>query len=169
MDGLLNDPGAGEADGRAWLGNVDVAQHRERRGDAAGRRVREDDDVGQAGLAHLVDGDDRTRHLHEAEDALLHAGAAGRRDRDQRRLLQLGQLGGGDHRLADGQAHGPAHEVEVERGDDDGLATHRAVGDDDRLLLLGLLLVFAQPVRVALDVAKLQPGSTVTCGSSIRV
>ena len=50
-DGLLDDARAGEADQRARLGDVDVAEHGVGGGDAAGGRVGEDDDVGQPGLA----------------------------------------------------------------------------------------------------------------------
>jgi hypothetical protein len=46
-DGLLDDARAGEADQGARLGQMDVAQHGVGGGDAAGRRVGEDHDVGQ--------------------------------------------------------------------------------------------------------------------------
>ena len=49
-DGLLDHPLAGEADQRARLGDLDVAEHRVGGGDAAGRRIGEDDDIGQARL-----------------------------------------------------------------------------------------------------------------------
>ena len=47
-DGLLDHARAGEADQRAGLGDVHVAQHRIGRGDAAGGRIGEHDDVGLA-------------------------------------------------------------------------------------------------------------------------
>ena len=46
-DGLLDDARAGEADERLRLGDVDVAEHREARGHAAGRRIGQDRDVGE--------------------------------------------------------------------------------------------------------------------------
>ena len=49
-DGLLDDARAGKADQRAGLGDVHVAQHRVGGGDAAGGRVGQHDDVGQAGF-----------------------------------------------------------------------------------------------------------------------
>ena len=52
-DRLLDDALAGEADQRAGLGDLDVAKHCVGRGNAAGRRIGQDDDVGQAGLAQL--------------------------------------------------------------------------------------------------------------------
>ena len=83
-DRLLDDARAGEADQRARLGDVDVAEHGVGGGDAAGRRIGEDDDVGKAGLLHHLHGDRGARQLHQREDALLHARAAGRRRRARR-------------------------------------------------------------------------------------
>ena len=50
-DGLLDHPRPGKADQRAGLGELDVAEHGVGRGDAAGGRVRQHDDIGQARLA----------------------------------------------------------------------------------------------------------------------
>ena len=47
-DGLLDHPRAGKADERLRLGDVEVAQHREARRHAAGRRIGEQGDVRQA-------------------------------------------------------------------------------------------------------------------------
>jgi hypothetical protein len=47
-DGLFDDAGAGEADERAGFGDVEVAEHGEAGGDAAGGGVGEDADVGDA-------------------------------------------------------------------------------------------------------------------------
>ena len=47
-DRLLDHPLAGEADDRAGFGEMDVAEHGVGGGDAAGRRIGEDDDIGQA-------------------------------------------------------------------------------------------------------------------------
>src|SRR5580704_6949664 len=49
-DGLLDHARPGEADQRAGLGNIQVAQHGEARGYAAGGRVREHADVGNASV-----------------------------------------------------------------------------------------------------------------------
>ena len=75
-DGLLDDARAGEADQRAGLGDMDVAEHGVGGGDAAGRRIGEDDDVGQLRVAERLDRDRGARHLHQRQDALLHARAA---------------------------------------------------------------------------------------------
>ncbi len=74
-DGLLDDARAGEADERPGLGDVHVAQHGIGGSDAAGGGVGQHDDVGQARLAQLLHGDGGARHLHQRQDALLHARA----------------------------------------------------------------------------------------------
>src|SRR3546814_5723383 len=44
--------------------------------DLAGGWIGEQHDIGQAGVLHLLHGDDRARHLHQRQDAFLHARAA---------------------------------------------------------------------------------------------
>ena len=75
-DGLLDDARTGEADERAGLGDVDVAQHGVGGRDAAGGRIGQHDDVGQLGVAQALHGDGRARHLHKRQDAFLHARTA---------------------------------------------------------------------------------------------
>ena len=79
--------GAGEADQRAGLGDLHVAEHGVGGGDAAGRRIGQHDDVGQARLAQALHGDGRARHLHQREHAFLHARAARRGEDDEGRAL----------------------------------------------------------------------------------
>ena len=86
-DGLLDDARAGEADQRAGLGDLHVAQHGVGGGDAAGGRIGEHDDVGLLRLAQHLHRDRGARHLHQREDAFLHARAAGGREHDERRRL----------------------------------------------------------------------------------
>ena len=157
VDRLLDDPRAGKADDRAGLGERDVADHREGRRDAAGRRIGQHDDVGQPRLLDHVGGDDRARHLHQRQHALLHARAARGRNDDQRRLLQDGELGGGEHGFAGGHAHRSAHERELESGDDRRHAADPPVRDDDRVAAgAERRLPFLQPVGVAFAVAESQ-------------
>ena len=155
-DGLLDDPLPGEADDRAGLGERDVAEHGEGGGNPARGRVAEQHDIGQARLLDLLDRDHRARQLHERQDALLHARAARGGDGDERGLLEHRELGGGEQRLAHGHAHGTAHEAEVEGGDHDRHAAHLAVGDQDRLLLLGLDLRLLEALGVAFAVPELE-------------
>ena len=86
----------------------------------------------------------------------LHARAARRREHHQRRLLHDRQPCRGQHTLADRKAHGTAHERKIE-GRHDGLNTAQlAVRDENRVLRLGFCLRFLEPVRVTLEIAKLE-------------
>ena len=58
----------------------------------------------------------RLAHLHQAEHALLHAGATTRHDADERVAPLGGELEGQRHLLADDAAHAAAHEIEVKHG-----------------------------------------------------
>ena len=153
---LLDDARAGEADQRAGLGDLDVAQHGEARGDAAGGRIGQHDDVGQARFLHQLDRDGAARHLHQADHAFLHARAARGGVDDQRRFLQHREPRGGDQAFADGRAHRAAHELEGHRRDHGLVPADRAVRDDDRVLEMRLVARLPQPVGVALAVAEAQ-------------
>src|SRR5580704_6193030 len=65
-----------EPDERAGLGEVQVSEKREARGDAAGRRVSQNADVREAGVLEPFECGDGLGHLHEAQDPLLHPRAA---------------------------------------------------------------------------------------------
>ena len=121
-DGLLDHARAGEADQRAGLRDVHVAEHRVGRRDAAGGRIGQHHDVGLARLAQHFDRHGRARHLHQREDAFLHARAAGGREHDEGRALLDGGLQALDHRLARRHAERAAHEVEILHADDDAAA-----------------------------------------------
>ena len=83
-DGLLDDARPGEADQRAGLGDMDVAEHGVRRGHAAGGRMGQHHDVRKLRLAELLHGDGGARHLHQRQNALLHARAAGSGKQNER-------------------------------------------------------------------------------------
>ena len=84
-DRLFDDARSGESDERLGLRDVQIAQHREARRHAAGRRIREDGQVGQAGAIEAAERRADLRHLHQRERALHHAGAAGARHDNERR------------------------------------------------------------------------------------
>ena len=73
---LLDDARPAEIEPRARFGDTDVGQRGEARHDAAGARIDEDGDEGHPGLVEQVHRAARLGHLHEREDALLHARAA---------------------------------------------------------------------------------------------
>ena len=84
---LLVDPRAEEPDQRARLGGGDVAQRTPRREHPAGGRVAQVHQVGQMRLLVQADGRGDLDHLQERDGALLHAGAARTRRRQQRQPL----------------------------------------------------------------------------------
>src|SRR6202011_2562523 len=105
---------------------------------------------------------------------LLHARAARGGNNDQGRLLEHGEFGGGEHGLADGDAHRSAHELEFEHSDDARNAADLAVGDDDGVAAgaecgltlpeaLGIAPAIAELQRVDDRFRQLDPGEgTVT-------
>src|SRR5215510_13162854 len=136
---LGDDPWAGETDQRARLGENDVAQHREARGDAAGGGIREDRDVRQAGGPEPLEGGRGLGHLHQREDAFLHPRAARRRDDDDRQMLVDRQLDRPGELFPHHRAHAAAEEAELEDGQDRRLPADRCNAADDRLVARGLL------------------------------
>ncbi len=138
---------------------LDVAQHGEGGGDAAGGRVGQHARC-RAGpppctCSTAIDG---ARHLHQRQDALLHARAARGGDDDQRRAPAAPRARAAATKPSPtADAHRAAHEVEVERRDH-----HRACrrcwpcatmsASCSPVLALRLL----QPVGVALAVAEPQ-------------
>ena len=117
-DRVLDHARAGEADDGVGLGDMDVAQHGERGRDAAGRRIGQHDDVGQARLLHLAHRDGGAGELHQRQDALLHARPARGGEDDQRRLARDGEVGRHHQPLAHRGAHRAAHEAEIEQRHD---------------------------------------------------
>src|SRR5579883_486021 len=154
-NGLLDDTRPGKAHDGTGLGQGDIAQHGEGRGDTAGGGIGEQHDIGQAGFLHHLNGERGARQLHQRQDALLHACAAGSGDDDEGRFLQDRQPRCGQESLAYRHAHRPAHEVEIEGGDDGGNAADRAMRYDQGVATgtrFGLRLLEA--IAVALAVAE---------------
>ena len=81
-DRLLDDARPGEADQRLRLGDVQIAEHREAGGHAAGRRIGEDRDERQAGAVEPRQRRRDLGHLHQRQRAFHHARAARARDHD---------------------------------------------------------------------------------------
>lgn len=155
-DGGLDHPLAGKADQGPGFGDVDVADHGEGGGDAAGGRVGEDHDIGQAGFLHPVDGDRGAGHLHQRQRAFLHAGTARGGEDDQRTLLLHGDGGGLDQAFAHAHAHRSAQEIEIEHRNHGRHAADAALAHLDGVGLVGLGLGLAQTVGIALAVAEAQ-------------
>ena len=151
-NGLGDDPGPGKADERPRLGQDDIAEHREARGDAARGRVSQERDVGQPLLAQSVQRRGGLRHLHEGEDAFLHPRAARRRHDEERDAFLNGQLDGPRQLLTHHRGHAAAQEVELEHGDGHRIAADAAEPGDDRFFQPRLAAGRLQAVRVLLGV-----------------
>ena len=152
--GLLHHARARERQQRVGLGDHEVAERRERRDHAARRRMGEHGDVRHARLAQQVDRADCLRHLHEREHVLLHARAAGGRDRDQRDAALGRHVAGAREQLAHDAAHRAAHEGEVHRAEHARHALDRRGADDHRVAQPGGHLGLAQALGVRAQIGE---------------
>ncbi|CAM3338581.1 hypothetical protein PANO111632_14890 [Paracoccus nototheniae] len=155
-DGLFDDPGACETDQGIRFGDVDIAQHRIAGRHPARGRMGQHDDIGDARFLEHLDRDGGAGHLHQRQDALLHARATGGGEEDQR-LADLDRaFGGGDDGIADIHAHGPAHEAEVLTHGDDRRPADLSLGDQHGLFFAGGFLRGLHAVGIFLLVPELQ-------------
>ena len=84
----------------------------------------------------------------------MHSRSARRRNDDQGCFLQHGEPRGSEQALAHSGAHRAAEEAEVERRNDRRGAPYAAVGDHDRIVMAGAVTRLAEPVHIALAIAK---------------
>ena len=110
--GLLDNAGAGKANGRAGLGENYVTLHGEAGGDAAGGGVCEHGDIEKPGVAVSLYRGAYLCHLHQRHEALLHTRAAGNRVTDDGQMLAEGML----KKQSDLFANTGAHAAHKERG-----------------------------------------------------
>ena len=87
-DRLFNHPRAGKADQGLGFGDIDIADHPQRGCHPARRRIGHDREIRQSGRPQPVEGRIDLDHLHQGQDALLHAGAArGGKENDRQAFL----------------------------------------------------------------------------------
>ena len=108
-------------------------------------------EVGEAGLTVAGEGAAGFGHLHEAEDAFVHAGAAGGGEDDDGFAFGGGGFDGAGDFFADDGAHAGAEEAEVHDGDEDGDAFDGGAAGDDGFLEAGFGLVGFDFVEVAFE------------------
>ncbi len=133
-DGLRNHPLTGETQPRARFGDDDVGQRREGGGDTTEGGVGDERQGEDPRLVELPERLAGLGHLHEGQDALLHAGATGGGHEQQRGPFpqrDLGCLGDG---LTDRGAEAAAHEPEIHDSDDHRVTVDATAGADDRLV-----------------------------------
>ncbi len=155
-DGLLDDARAGEADERAGFGDVEVAEHGEAGGDAAGGGVGEDADVGDAGVVHLGESGGDLGELHEADDALHHACAAGGGEDEERAARGQAAVDGARDGFADDGAHAAADEAVFHGADDDRVRPDVADGVDDGVAESGLALSGDEAFAIGLAIDEVE-------------
>ncbi len=154
---------------RARLGNVDVAQHGVGGRDAAGGRVGQHDDVGQAGLLQHARPQPWCAAAASATGCLPACGRRPRRRTARRGSLSLdGNVHRLDDHLAGSHAERAAHEANVMDDGDHFDAAALAAAREHRIFHAGLAAMFLEPVGIALLVAEFQRIGA-TFGGSIRL
>lgn len=151
VSGFFDHSRSGEADHALGFGDDDVAESGETCGDSAGGGVGEDGDVGQSGLAMAGEGGAGFGHLHEAEDAFMHAGTAGGGKNDDGFFLGGGELDGAGDFLADDATHAGTEKAEVHDSEQDGGAFDASAAGDDSFLEAGFDLVGFDFVEIAFE------------------
>src|SRR6185437_12326761 len=153
---LLDHARACETDQRLGFGDVDITQHRETRGHAAGGRVRQHHDVWQPGRAQARERGGSFGHLQQRLQAFLHARAAGGGEADERLLVAQCGFGRARDLLTDHRTHRAAHVTEFERAGDHRHALEAAFDGNQRVLLAAALLRGEDAVAVFLRVLEFQ-------------
>lgn len=147
-----------ETQQRSRLGHTDVAQGGKARQYPSSTRVDEERDEGQAGLIDEIHRARRLGHLHETEDALLHARSTRAADRDDRQLVGDRQFRAAPEPFTHHATHAAPHEAEVHE-DEDATCTLDTRGPRDdgfgeprlrlrRAYALGVGLQVNEPKRI---------------------
>lgn len=139
--GFLDDAGAGEADEGLGFGEDDIAEGGEAGHDAGGGGVGEDGDIGEIFPGMAGEGAAGFGHLHEAEHAFVHAGAAGGADEDDGEVAFGGFFDKAGDFLADDGAHAGGEEFEIHDAEADVAAVEFGLADGDGVFEAGFFLI----------------------------
>ena len=155
-NGLLDNAGSCEANECARFGDVEVTEHGEAGGDAAGGGVGQDGDVRDASVVETGQSGGYLGQLHERGDAFHHAGSAGCGDDDERMAGgQRAVYSAGDG-FADDGAHTAADEAVLHSGEDDGVRAEVSDCVDDGIVEASPLLGFGEAFFIGLEVGELE-------------
>src|SRR5208282_1344523 len=136
--------------------DVEIAQHGERCGHSAGGGVGENGDVGDvSGIEAGQSGGDFC-HLHQADHAFHHAGAAGGGNDDDRCASRDRLLDGTGDGFAHDTAHAAADEGILHGADDHRAALEFAAGVDDGIFQPSVFFGLLQARGVGFQIDKLQ-------------
>ena len=155
-DGLFNDTRPGEADQRTGFGDVYVAKHGVRGGDPARCGIGQNNDVGLTCFLQFLHGDGGARHLHQRQDALLHARTARGGKQNEWATFFHGGVEASDDGLARGHAERAAHEIEILNRQHHAKTVEPAVAELYRVVHSGFVARVLEPIGVAALVAKAQ-------------
>ena len=145
-----------EADQGARLGKIEIPQHGERSGNAAGCRVGHEGDEGEARRIQPAEQGARFRHLHEAEGAFHHARSTALRNDEQGSLLFFGPLDGARDDFAHYGPHRPADEREIHGCRREEVSADLAQRSTRRVVQAGFLSGGIEPVHVPLAVGEFE-------------
>ena len=130
-------------------------------------------DVRQAGIAQATQRGRGLGHLHQREQAFLHARAATGGEAHVRRTDLQCLFRSQRETLTDHRAHRAAHEGEIERGGDQRAALHQALHGDQCVVLAGVLLRGLDALAVLLLVLELEqvrrPQARTDLGGAVRI
>ena len=118
--------------------------------------MRQHNNIGQSGFFQHLHSDGGAGHLHQAQDAFLHARATCGGEEHQRAFQLYRLFGRGDDGVPDIHAHRPGHKREILPRRNDLRAADFTGGDQHGLGFARLLLGGLQAVRVFLLIAKVQ-------------
>ena len=118
--------------------------------------MRQHGDVRHAGAAQARERGRHLGHLHQRQQAFLHAHAAAGGKADQRNAFVERVFGGAREFLAADRTHRAAHVGELERAGDQRLGLEQAAHRDQRILLAGLLLRGDDAILVLFRIAEFQ-------------
>ena len=154
--GAFNHARTGKTNERFGLGDHHIAHEGKTCGHAAHGRVGQDADVRQAFLRQAGEGGIGFGHLHERQQALLHAGATSGGEANERHFLLDGGVHAAHKTLADHRAHRAAHEVEFKASGHHIDAVHRAAHHHQGVGLAGVFQGFFQAFGVFAAVLEFQ-------------
>ena len=148
-DGVSDNALSRKADKRLRFCQDDIALRGERCRDAAGRRIGDDRTVEQPCFGMTLERAGDFRHLHERNDAFLHARAAGRREDHDRQALFGRTFDQARHLFAHRRAHGPHEEPRLHHADGHAQAGDAAHARAHALVKAGLLPLSGNLLRIA--------------------
>ena len=135
---------------------MNIAEHGKRSRHAAGSRISQNRDEGEPLFLDHINCCRGTGHLHQGQNAFLHASTAGSRDGYQRIIAFKRHFGRLDNAFADRRSHGTAHKREVQCRNHAGYTADFALRNLDGIVIAGSFAVSFQTVGIFFGIAKFE-------------